>query len=60
MPPTIVLYEWLLGPRSPGPEENIIVFGHEEARLSADIYPSIGRPRGRKLDIAIAACAIIL
>jgi predicted nucleic acid-binding protein len=68
MLPTIVLYEWLRGPRSHDqiaaqeaifPSENIIVFGSDEARVSADIYRSVRRPRGREFDIAIAACAIL-
>jgi len=29
-----------------------------EALLAADLYKTMKRPRGRELDIAIAACAI--
>ena len=64
---TPVLYEWLRGPRTPGelvavevivPTADVFVFGIEEARLAAELYGRVARPRGRELDIAIAACAI--
>lgn len=65
--PTLVLYEWLRGPRTPDeledqqsifPAHHIIPFGTEEAALSARLYRSLGRARSRAIDIAIAACAI--
>jgi len=34
-------------------------FGVEEAALSAKIYRSVSWPRGREIDLAIAACAIV-
>jgi predicted nucleic acid-binding protein len=66
--PTMVHYLWLRGPRLPQelalaerlfPEEAAIVFGPAEARLSAKLYRSVRRPRGREIDLAIAACAIV-
>jgi predicted nucleic acid-binding protein len=64
---TIVLYEWLRGPRLPGelaaqealfPRESAIPFGTAEAARAADIYRALRTPRGREVDVAIAACAI--
>jgi predicted nucleic acid-binding protein len=64
---TIVLYEWLRGPRAPSelaaqealfPEESAVVFGFREARVSARLYKSVRRARGREIDVAIAACAL--
>jgi predicted nucleic acid-binding protein len=65
---TPVLFEWHRGLRFseqidaqealfPSPEA--IPFGPQEALLAADIYKKIKRPRGREIDIAIAACAIV-
>jgi predicted nucleic acid-binding protein len=65
--PSLVLYEWLRGPRLPEevaaqealfPSESAIAFGPREAALSAKLYRSLHRPRGREIDLAIAACAI--
>ena len=66
--PTLVLYEWLRGPRLPEeiaaqealfPAESAIPFGYPEAALSAELYRRVSRPRGREIDLAIAACAIL-
>jgi len=66
--PTLVLYEWLRGPRLPAevaaqealfPAASTIAFGSREASLSAELYRSVKRPRGREIDLAIAACAIV-
>jgi len=66
--PTLVLYEWLRGPRNADElalQEEILPsaaapnFGLAEALVSAQIYRSIRRPRGREIDIAIAAHAIV-
>ena len=66
--PTMVHYLWLRGPRLPQelalaerlfPEESAIVFGSAEARLSAKLYRLVRHPRGREMDLAIAACAIV-
>lgn len=65
--PSIVLYEWLRGPRLPQeialqeaimPKELAIPYGYAEAEMSARLYRSVRRPRGREFDLAIAACAI--
>ena len=64
---TVVLYEWLRGPRLVEelqaqevlfPEEMLVAFGPKEARVAADLYRTVKRPRGREIDLAIAACAI--
>jgi predicted nucleic acid-binding protein len=66
--PSLVLYEWLRGPRLPSeiaaqealfPADGAIVFGSREATLSAKLYQSLRRPRGREMEIAIAACALV-
>jgi len=65
--PSLVMYEWLRGPRLPEevatqealfPSEAAVPFGAPEAALSAKLYRSLRRPRGREIDLAIAACAI--
>jgi predicted nucleic acid-binding protein len=65
--PSLVLYEWLRGPRLPQelaaqealfPADSAIPFGFAEAALSAKLYKSARRPRGREIDLAIAAYAI--
>ena len=64
---TIVLYEWLRGPRTLAelsaqeelfPREAAVAFGAEEAAVAARLYSRVRRPRGREIDIAVAACAI--
>ncbi len=64
---TLVLYEWLRGPRFPEeieaqealfPAAAAVAFGPQEAALAADLYGALRRPRGRELDLAVAACAI--
>jgi predicted nucleic acid-binding protein len=64
---SIVLYEWRRGPRTEqelaieqllfGPDVTV-GFGEGEARKAADLYRRLKRPRGRELDLAIAACAV--
>jgi len=65
--PALVLYEWLRGPRRPEeladqdalfPAEAAISFGPREAALAAELYRAVRRPRGREVDLAIAACAL--
>jgi predicted nucleic acid-binding protein len=65
---TLVLYEWLRGPRSRAelhaqqqlcPPESAVAFGHDEAALAARLYSRLPRARGREIDLAIAACAIV-
>jgi len=64
---TIVLYEWLRGPRSAAelsaqealfPREAAAAFGVEEASIAADLYRRAKRGRGREIDLAIAAVAL--
>ena len=64
---TIVLYEWLRGPRRAAelsdqealfPREAAVAFDSEAAALAARLYASLPRARGREIDLAIAACAI--
>jgi predicted nucleic acid-binding protein len=66
--PALVLYEWLRGPRLPEelavqealfPAREAIPFGPEEAMAGARLYRAVRRPRGREVDLAIAACAIV-
>lgn len=65
--PALVVYEWLRGPRSAAeleaqevlfPLEDAVPFGPHEASLAAGLYAEVARPRGREIDLAIAACAI--
>lgn len=64
---TIVLYEWLRGPRGAEelaaqealfPREAAIPFGPAEAARAADLYRQVRGARGREIDLAIAACAL--
>lgn len=64
---TIVLFEWLRGPRTRAelaaqqelfPPELAVPFGNDEAAMAARLYRQIPRARGREVDLAIAACAI--
>jgi predicted nucleic acid-binding protein len=64
---TIVLYEWLRGPRTEAdlaaqqellPREDAVPFGLADAELAAHLYGAVRRPRGREIDLAVAACAI--
>lgn len=64
---TMVVYEWLRGPRLPEelaaqealfPLRGAIPFGPEEAAIAAGLYRAVRRPRNREIDLAIAACAI--
>lgn len=65
--PSLVLYEWLRGPRTVQeltaqerllPSAESLPFGPDEAAIAADLYGALPRPRGRELDLAIAACAL--
>jgi predicted nucleic acid-binding protein len=64
----IVLYEWLRGPRRPDeledqealfPRTGTVPFGPLEAAYAARLYGRVPRPRGREIDLAIAASAIV-
>ena len=65
---SLVLYEWLRGPRTSQellqqeqvfPREEAVVFGPEEAARAADLYKRVPRARTREVDLAIAATAIV-
>lgn len=65
--PALVLYEWLRGPRLPQelraqeallPSDAALPFGPDEAAAAARLSATVKRPRGRELDLAIAAHAI--
>ncbi len=64
---TIVLYEWLRGPRTHEelaiqeavfPSADALPFEAGDAALAAKLYRSVHRARTREADLAIAACAI--
>ena len=65
---TIVLYEWLRGPRTRAelsaqeelfPREGAVSFGSKEADAAARLYRQMRRARGREIDLAVAACAMV-
>ena len=65
--PALVLYEWWRGPRLAEelaaqealfPSAEALPFGAGEAELAARLYRTVRRPRGREVDLAIAAHAI--
>jgi len=65
--PALVLYEWLRGPRRPAelaaqeallPRDLALPLGPEEAAVAARLYESLPRPRGREIELAIAASAL--
>jgi predicted nucleic acid-binding protein len=65
---SLVVYEWLRGPRLDEelaaqqalfPRESMVSFGPDEAALAAQLYRRVARPRGREIDLAIAACALV-
>ena len=62
---TIVLYEWLRGPRTEAETTAVTAFfddpatfGAREAARAAELYRRVSRARQRQADLAIAACAI--
>jgi len=65
---TLVLYEWLRGPRTTEeiaaqealfPRDAAIAFGPTEAALAAELYRTLRRQRTRATDFAVAACALV-
>jgi predicted nucleic acid-binding protein len=65
---TLVLYEWLRGPRIPEeleaqealfPSRAALAYGPEEAGKAAELYRAVPLPRGREVDLAIAATALV-
>lgn len=66
--PALAFYEWLRGPRMPDeleavealfPLESALPFGPEESATAAHLYRSVPRARGREVDLAIAAHALV-
>jgi predicted nucleic acid-binding protein len=66
--PAIVLYEWLRGPRRREelaaqealfPTSASVPFGAQEAGRASALYKAVHRARGREIDLAIAAHAIV-
>lgn len=66
--PSLVLYEWLRGPRIEEelnaqetllPAEGSVPFGAAEATAATGLYRAVDQPRGREVDIAIAAHALV-
>jgi len=64
---TLVLYEWLRGPRRDVelahqeallPAAAALPFGPREAALAAELYRLVPRARRREFDLAVAACAL--
>ena len=64
---TIVLYEWLRGPRTTAelrvqeemfPGRAAVPFDAEAAAQAAMLYRQTPHPRGREVDLAVAACAL--
>jgi predicted nucleic acid-binding protein len=65
---TLALYEWMRGPRTGEetlhqewllPSAHACAFGPDEAAAAAEMYRGLKRARGRDMDIAIAACAVV-
>lgn len=66
--PTLVLFEWLRGPRLPEelaaqealfPADHAVAFGAAEAHRAAELYRAVKSPRGREIDLGIAACCLV-
>lgn len=66
--PSLVLYEWLRGPRVPAelaaqealfPSATAVPFGPGEASLSSRLHREVRRGRSHEIDLAIAATAIL-
>lgn len=64
---TLVLYEWRRGPRIRSeteaqealwPSADSVPFDAAASLLASALYSKIARPRGREIDLAIAACAL--
>ena len=66
--PSLVLFEWLRGPRTMSelalqealfPSNEAVCFGPSEAMRAAALYAAVRRARSREVDLSIAACAIV-
>ena len=64
---TLVLYEWLRGPRRNVelahqeallPAAEALPFGPREAAMAAGLYRTVPRARQREFDLGVAACAL--
>ncbi len=64
---SLVFFEWKRGARARAelaaqeallPTESVVAFDGAAAALAADLYRRLSRPRGREIDIAIAAAAM--
>jgi predicted nucleic acid-binding protein len=64
---SLVFFEWKRGPRARAelaaqeallPTESVVAFDGPAAALAADLYRRVARPRGREIDVAIAAAAM--
>ncbi len=64
---TVVLYEWLRGPRREVeivdqealfPLDQAQPFSAREAAVAAGLYRQVSRARDREFDLAVAACAL--
>jgi predicted nucleic acid-binding protein len=64
---TLVLYEWLRGPRVESelahqealfPSESAVPFGAHEAAVASDLYRAVPIGRHREFDLGVAACAL--
>ena len=64
---SLAFYEWRRGPRTRAelaaqeallPAEDVVPFGPADAMRAAELYRHLARPRGREIDLAIAACAL--
>ena len=64
---SVVFYEWLRGARVRDelalqeelfPTESVVPFDAADAARAADIYKRVRSPRGREIDLAIAAMAL--
>lgn len=66
--PALVLYEWARGPRNEAemiaqealfPSDAALPFGPAEAAVASALYRQVRKPRGREIDLAIAAHALV-
>ena len=66
--PALVLYEWRRGPRLEQetaaqealfPSNAALPFSAAEANLASELYKTVDRPRGREIDLAIGAHALL-
>jgi predicted nucleic acid-binding protein len=64
----LVLYEWRRARRLPEelaaqaalfPHDAVVAFAWREAARAAELYRTVRRARGREIDLAIAACALV-